>query len=130
MFRFIKDMYYYVQGNLRYKLFYSNFAFLIPTHIYEQICVRINSMDKKCYDDGQCKLCGCNTTALQMANKACDKPCYPPMLNQSIWNKMKESRNRRVVRFGVIFKNHNWFLYKDKFLKDELGEDKAGFRRS
>ena len=42
-------------------------------------------MDKQCYNEGQCKMCGCQTTALQMANKACDKPCYPSMLSKSQW---------------------------------------------
>lgn len=125
MFKFIKDIYYYIQGNLRYKLFYSNFAGLLPTHIFEQICSRIKSMDRQCYNDGQCKLCGCNTTALQMANKACDKPCYPPMLNKTMWNKMKGTKHRKTTRFGVRFRGQNWFLNsEDKFYTDELGKNK------
>lgn len=80
-----KDIFYYIQGNIRYQLFYSTFAELIPTHIREQIIARVDSMDDKCYRDGQCKLCGCKTTALQMCNKACDKPCYPEMLNRKQW---------------------------------------------
>ena len=42
-------------------------------------------MDTKCYTAGECKLCGCETTALQMANKQCDKPCYPPMMSKGKW---------------------------------------------
>jgi hypothetical protein len=34
-------------------------------------------MDIDCYLDGSCKKCGCETTALQMANKACAGNCYP-----------------------------------------------------
>lgn len=81
----IKDIYNYFIGNYRYMLFYSNFAFLIRPYIKEQIEVRIKSMSKKCYSTGQCTMCGCKTTALQMANKACDKPCYPKMMKKSLW---------------------------------------------
>lgn len=88
----LKNIISYLQGKIRYKLFYSNFAFLIPKHIREQIQYRINSMDLDCYTQGQCKLCGCQTTALQMANKACDKPCYPKMLNKNFWDKIKTGR--------------------------------------
>ena len=81
----LKNIIAYIQGNLRYKLYYSKFAFLIRPHIREQIEIRINSMDKQCYDEGQCKICGCQTTHLQMADKACDKPCYPNMLSKEQW---------------------------------------------
>ena len=86
----LKNIISYIQGNLRYKLYYSIFAFLIPKHIREQITARINSMDRQCYNDGQCKMCGCQTTALQMADKACDKPCYPKMMSRMDWVCMKE----------------------------------------
>lgn len=29
-------------------------------------------------------MCGCHTTALQMANKSCDKPYYPPMMSKRL----------------------------------------------
>lgn len=85
----IKNIIAYIQGNIRYKLFYSNFSFLIRKHIFEQIKWRISIMDKDCYKKGSCKMCGCMTTALQMANKSCDKPCYPPMMNVKVWYKYK-----------------------------------------
>jgi len=80
----IKNIYYYLQGNLRYWLYYNHPGFL-SKHIFDQIWTRINSMDKECYKAGQCKMCGCQTTALQMSNKACDKPCYPRMLDENEW---------------------------------------------
>lgn len=87
----LKNIWSFLQGNFRYKLFYSKFAFIIPKHIREQIQIRINSMDRQCYQEGQCKMCGCQTTALQMANKACDKPCYPKMItNKMIWRSVKD----------------------------------------
>lgn len=76
----------YIQGNIRYKLYYSRFRFLIRLHIREQIDLRIRFMDKECYENGSCKFCGCSTTALQMADKQCDKPCYPPIMNGKDWN--------------------------------------------
>lgn len=81
----IKDMFYYIQGNIRYELYYSKFRWLIPKYIREQITYRINSMDIACYEYGSCMLCGCKTTALQMCNKACDKPCYPKMISKRAW---------------------------------------------
>lgn len=86
----LKNIIAYIQGNLRYKLYYSKFAFLIRSHIKEQIDTRISSMDPQCYEEGQCKMCGCQTTALQMADKACSKPCYPRMLNKDEWDQMKK----------------------------------------
>lgn len=87
----LKNIWSFLIGNARYKLFYSKFAFLIRSHIREQIQIRINSMDRQCYDEGQCKLCGCQTTALQMANKACDKPCYPKMVtNRLVWEGIRD----------------------------------------
>lgn len=105
----IKNIFAYIQGNYRYKLFYSpRFKFLMRLHIFEQIAIRIMSMDKKCYKDGQCRMCGCSTTALQMANKACDKPCYPPMMNKKNWLSMKsgETLDFNGVKWktnGLIF---------------------------
>lgn len=80
----------YIQGKFRYKLYYSCYNFLIPKHIKEQIDYRIKVMDRECYMKGACKICGCETTALQMANKACPKPCYPKMVNKKKWNRQKK----------------------------------------
>ena len=85
MIEFFKNIYYYLQGSLRYKLFYSNYMSLIPKHVREQIEYRVSVMDPECYEQGQCKICGCKTIALQMANKSCPKPCYPPMMNRKEW---------------------------------------------
>ena len=86
----IRNIYYYIQGNVRYFCYYNKyFTFLIPKHILEQVRFRINNMDNQCYIQGSCKMCGCSTTALQMCNKACDKPCYPKMMNRSEWKKYK-----------------------------------------
>lgn len=76
-------------GWYRYHLYYSKFSFLIRKHIREQITWRIEVMDRECYTSGQCKKCGCATTALQMANRACKKPCYPDMMSKKKWKYYK-----------------------------------------
>ncbi len=110
----IKDALAYAIGNYRYKLWYSNkFTWLMRSHIEEQIYARIDSMDSKCYNAGECKLCGCTTTALQMANKACDKPCYPPMMSRSKWNAMKLGK-------VCTFNGEPWSLWFKKFIKGTI----------
>lgn len=98
------DVYHYFVGHYRYKLFYAARSCkiidvntgkvldtryyrhpLMRSHIYHQIIMRLEWMDKECYDQGACKICGCQTTQLQMANKACDKPCYPAMMSRKEW---------------------------------------------
>lgn len=86
-----KNILHYMMGMYRYKLYYSRLKKFIPKHILQQIEYRINSMDKKCYNDGSCFMCGCRTTALQMANKSCDKPCYPTMMSKYKWDSWKKS---------------------------------------
>ena len=105
-------MYAYIQGNIRYELFYSKFKWLLPKHIEEQIMYRINSMDIDCYNEGSCKMCGCKTTALQMANKACDKPCYPFMLSKKSWNLLTGISKQMPATYTVEIEgiNQSWEL--------------------
>lgn len=117
----VKNIYSYIIGNYRYQLYYSkNFSWLIRSFIKRQIALRINSMDEECFNNGQCKMCGCKTTALQMANKECDKPCYPEMLSRKKWTKFVLDsmfgistviNNRRWI---IDLKNKKFKLYKDE----------------
>ena len=68
-------------------------------------------MDKECYNAGECKICGCQTTHLQMADKACDKPCYPEMLSRKNWKSLKE---------GLFYPDGKrwWKLKYNKFIID------------
>jgi len=84
------DIKSYFIGMYRYHLYYGIFKFLIMKYIREQIDYRIKVMDKECLEKGECKLCGCMTTGLQMANRSCDKPCYPTMMNRKAWAKFKD----------------------------------------
>ena len=85
-----ENVWAYLQGKTRQKLFHSKrFNWLLPLHIFEQINYRIFVMDKECYELGSCKLCGCETPALQMADKSCDGKCYPEMMNKIDWDTHK-----------------------------------------
>ena len=112
----------YITGNLRYFLYYSKwFKFLIRTHIREQIDFRIKFMDKACYENGQCVICGCSTTALQMADKACDKPCYPRMMTKQEWDNFA---NMDKYCKWFVDANYSWRYYKedgDLFREDSEG---------
>lgn len=83
----------YYRGMYRYYYYYNSLKFLIRKHIKEQIQFRVNHMDNECYAEGSCKLCGCMTIALQMANKACKKPCYPTMMNKKEWEDFKKGKS-------------------------------------
>lgn len=92
--RKLSDIFAYLQGYWRFHLYYSKqFKWLIRTHIREQITWRIYVMDVDCYINGSCKICGCDTTALQMADKQCGKPCYPKMMGKMEWEKYKIKNN-------------------------------------
>lgn len=122
----LKNIISYIQGNIRYRLYYSlkfydiGLTHLIPKHIKEQIDIRINSMDKECYNKGECKMCGCKTTALQMANKACGKPCYPKMLKAKEWRLVSRCRNTIYCEETNLFWKLD--LNKDKFVIDYVGK--------
>ncbi len=111
----IKDIISYLQGNIRYFCYHKKYLnWMISKHIKEQYVYRINSMDKECYDNGSCKECGCKTTHLQFANKACEGHCYPVMENKSWWNITK--------KYSIVF------------CKDDINfkilEDKQKFERT
>jgi len=112
----IENICYYVQGNIRYRLYYSWFRWLLREHIREQIIFRINSMNRVCYDRGSCIVCGCVTTQLQMSDKVCAGNCYPKMFTKKEW----ESLKRRECMY--IVDNQYWSVdnKKHKFIRYEL----------
>lgn len=69
-------------------------------------------MDRKCYETGSCIKCGCQTTALQMANRACEGQCYPKMMGKQKWKTLK---NGRYIKEGNLM----WAIFIDKFIKEE-----------
>jgi len=113
----IKNIVDYIQGNIRYKLYYSRFYWMISSCVLHQIEVRINSMNKTCYSQGSCIMCGCKTTALQMSNKSCDNPCYPRMLTKKELESIKD---------GPLFVDSVcWQLKNNTFIKYEQLENEA-----
>jgi len=113
----IGNIWYYIQGNIRYRLYYSKFSWMISDYIREQIIFRINSMNRQCYERGSCVVCGCTTTQLQMSNKACDGNCYPKMFSKGEWDKLKFRDS-----IYTIGRNH-WSvdILRQKFIRYELG---------
>jgi hypothetical protein len=105
----LDDVVAYITGNIRYHLFYNkHLMFLMREHIRQQIEYRIDSIDRECFNSAQCKLCGCDIPGLQMANKACDKPCYPKMLSKKQWEYLKADN-------FVNSEGKTWFIEDGKF---------------
>lgn len=104
----------YIVGNIRYHIYYyqnGRFRFLIRSHIIEQFEMRLDLMDNTCFNMGECRICGCKTTALQFANRGCDEPCYPPMLDRADWEMLK------AVTRGNL-KNRNLVMNAYKFIEE------------
>ena len=97
----------YLVGNFRYACYDNSWSVLIRKHILEQIKWRIEIMNPVCYEQGSCELCGCSTTALQMANKACDKPCYPTMMNTFSWKLFKKGSLYMDKNLDVVWKMYD-----------------------
>lgn len=113
----IKDVYHYFVGKFRYFVYYPPILNkLIRGRIKKQIDFRIAVMEEECYNQGSCIKCGCTTTALQMANKACDKPCYPPMMKKKDWERFI---SEKPVKLDGVF----WIMnirYVNKYAKRVL----------
>ena len=115
-----KNIIPFFQGWYRYKIYYSSgpLRFLMRSHIRSQIDVRIESMDRECYNSGACKKCGCTTTALQMANKSCEGFCYPSIMNKSQWEyAVKNARILKDNKNGIYWKLTNVSKFEDGMFK-------------
>ena len=97
----IKDVFYYLEGTIRYYIYYSKFRNLIKPYIREQIELRILVMNTECYEKGYCTCCGCKTTALQMCSKACEGNCYPPFMNKEQWSHFKTFTTNTIFVFSM-----------------------------
>lgn len=131
----ITDIWHYFLGNYRYFFYYGgNFSKtyslvawlrkkVLRSHIKDQVAFRINNMDRDCYYNGECKICGCQTTHLQMCNKACEKPCYPPMMSRSTWYKFYNK--------GMAYKDYKtgvtWLYNKERNRLMKLTENSKGY---
>lgn len=108
-----ENVFAFLQGHIIYLLYYSMFNFLIPSHIKEQIDVRISSMNPECYFTGSCIRCGCKTTQLQMAFKHCEAYCYPSFLSRKLWKKIKHGET-------IYRSSHLWKIENGVFTKKEV----------
>lgn len=84
----------FFRAELRYYLFYHRnikVRNLLPKHLIEQFQFRIDyMMDRECYMNGQCKICGCTTPDLQFTNATCKGNCYPSLMSKRNWSFFKE----------------------------------------
>ncbi len=92
----ISDIINYMVGNLRYRLYFSKFKWVIRKNIRDQIHYRIATMNQECYSQGSCVECGCSTPAMQMSSKTCDRDCYPPLMNKELWERFKSNLSVKV----------------------------------
>ena len=114
----IKNYFYFIQGTLRYHIYYK-YKFLkslVPNYIWLQIETRILSMDTTCFSYGVCKLCGCTTTKLQFSDKPCNKPCYPKMLDEKTFNGLYHYKRR----YYDEELNIEWTIQNYRFIKKYL----------
>jgi len=97
------DIWYYLQGMYRYKIYYSSKLkrVALRKHIKEQIDYRIRIMNPQCYFKGSCVMCGCMTTALQMCDKPCEGDCYPSMMNKKQWKVYKLYMHYKIKEDNV-----------------------------
>ena len=123
----ISNIIAYCQGNIRYKLWYSPFKFLIRKHIVEQINFRVKFMETECYTNGNCKLCGCTTIELQMANKECDMPCYPEMMNKKEWHDFITEHTYLRSNGYIDSKGRKWVYRENYITVCEKGSSLARF---
>ena len=103
----ISDIFAYIIGNYRMYFYYGGWwskrfsliAWLrkrvLRTYIKEQIAWRLSVMNRECYSSGSCVKCGCDTPALQMANKACEGGCYFEMYDKKKWEAFKITIEKR-----------------------------------
>lgn len=114
MKKLINNIISFIVGWFRYYLYYSLKGKFIRPHIKEQIEVRINSMDRECYNNGSCKECGCSTTALQMANKSCDAVCYPKMMSKIKWKRLKDSKRVVIDEVSWVLDEESQIINKEE----------------
>lgn len=103
----ISDIFAYLLGNYRLWI-YNNCKFLLRSHIIEQYEWRLTKMNPECYTSGSCVKCGCDTPALQMANKACKGGCYFEIYSKKKWKAFKEivaKRNAITSPLDLLLEN-------------------------
>lgn len=85
----IKNIYYYILGNILYRIDKTRLNILIPKHIKEQIKERLKQIKRECYKKGHCIYCSCEISKMIYTNKICDNKCYSSFLNRKKYKKYK-----------------------------------------
>lgn len=109
----------FFRAELRYFIYYKYYDldWLMQDHIREQIDFRIDiMMDRKCYNDGQCKVCGCTTPDLQFTNASCKGHCYPCIVDKKTWKQFKDAGVIKE-RYGNEFYIWTNIMHVTKFYK-------------
>lgn len=115
IFQKVRD---YILGNFVYHIYYSKyFTFLIPNYIFEQINMRILSMNSICFNTGSCVHCGCSTTALQMVKQKCGGECYPDFMGRAEWDKFLKTNKYTDGKLYWIIEN-GMIINTDKEIYD------------
>jgi len=118
----INDIFAYIIGNYRHWCYENGYKFLLRKHIIEQYEFRLTKMNKECYSSGSCIECGCDTPALQMANKACKGGCYFEMFGKKRWEEFKLKIELRKIHehpseyfnpIGVLLTPKECFKYEE-----------------
>lgn len=85
----LSNVWAYLTGNIRFWLSrHRATRWMVGEMTILQIIFRLFMMDDECYDNGQCKECGCKTINLQFASKRCKGDCYPELM-----------RGRKFIKF-------------------------------
>ena len=85
----IRNIFWYLQGNTRYKLMKTPLKFLVPKYIREQIELRKASANSICMGQFSCKECGCSMPQMVYADKECYGSCYPRLLTKKEYTTIK-----------------------------------------
>jgi hypothetical protein len=96
----------YIQGNLR--KFLEDYPGVIGDHVYEQVQWRLGIMNEECLIKKECP-CECTCPQKQYEDRACEKNCYPDMMEEEDWELFKE---KNEITKSLIVNN----LYKRKDL--------------
>lgn len=79
----LEDIKSYIVGT--YRTLALKYGLPVRKHIKQQFQMR-RKLAAECEELGHCKVCGCKTPDLFMADKACEGGCYEPMMTKKQWN--------------------------------------------
>jgi len=115
-----KNIRAYIQGNIRSLAEKFDIDFLkLKEHEQEQVLFRDSVSKPSCKEKEECD-CGCPIPKLYMADKTCEDGCYPEMMNETEWNKFKETivENKIPIQYPFI-----WHEIKEYISDDDIKLD-------